>query len=404
MTNIGPQRGLTLIEALVALLVLSLGMLAVARLQPQLRQHAELARQRSEALRLAQEDIERLRGFAAVASSAGVRSYDAIATAQRIVEADADPASNTRYHLARDIDAAAMPNAKHVTVTVDWLDRGGALQQVRLATVIAAADPALAGSLALAPRGVAVRGSLARSVHIPLSAKDLGDGRSAFKPVQGGGEALVLDNRTGAVTARCLGISAAVATRDLAASDLSACTSVSGMLLSGEIRFSGATPPEPAAANDTPLPLTVALALDGGTPPVAPWCNAEPMKTVSFVRAGSLRIDAVPLAATPASLGLTDWTDRGERFVAYHCVIVPAVGIARWSGRTTLVPSGWAIGTGPAEWRVCRFSNDLDRSGAIDSNLEHPAIYQNVSSALARQNFLVVRGNETCPATVQHQP
>ena len=402
--NIRHQHGLTLIEALIALLVLSLGMLAVARLQPLLRQHAELARQRSEALRLAQEDIERLRAFAAIAGTAGVRSYDDITTAERSVDADADPAASTRFHLVRQIDAGVVPNAKQVTVTVDWLDRATAVQQVSLATVIAAVDPALAGSLTLAPRGVAVKGAQARSIHIPLAAKDLGDGRSVFKPVQGGTEALVFDNRTGAVSARCAGIAATTTTRDLAASDLSACTSVTGMLLSGEIRFSAATPPDPVAANDTPLPLSVALTLDGAAPPVAPWCSAEAMKTVSFAWAGSLRIDAVPIAATPATLGLAEWTDRGERFVAYHCVIVPPVGIARWSGSTTLVPSGWTIGTGAAEWRVCRYSTDLDRSGAIDANIEHPAIYQNVASALVHQNFLVVRGTETCPATVQHQP
>jgi type IV pilus modification protein PilV len=412
MTNGKHQHGLTLIEALIAFLVLSLGMLAVARLQPMLRQHADLARQRSEALRLAQDDIERLRAFAGVASSAGVRSYDEIATAERTVDAATDPAASTLYRLVRRVDAA-LPSGKQVAVTVDWRDRAGAVQQVSLATVIAGLDPALTGSLTLAPRGVAVRGSQARSVQIPLVAKDLGDGRSAFKPVHGGAEALVFDNRTGAVAGRCLGVAATTATHELAASDLSACTSVNGMLLSGEIRFSATTPPDPAAANDTPLPLAVALALDGPPPPIAPWCSAEAMKTVSFTWAGSLRIDAVPLAATPASLGLTDWTERGERFVAYHCVIVPPVGIARWSGGTTLVPSGWAIGAGPADWRVCRYAADLDRSGAIDANIEHPAIYQNVGGALMHQNFLVVRGNETCPAdpdaaarlaTVQHQP
>ena len=96
---------------------------------------------------------------------------------------------------------------------------------------------------------------------------------------------------------------------------------------------------------------------------------------------------------------------RAERYVAYHCVVVPPPGIGRWSGRSDLVPSGWSIGPGAAEWRVCRRSRDLDGSGAVDGNAEHPAIYQNVAGPLRHQNFLVVRGNETCPSGLEpHQP
>jgi Tfp pilus assembly protein PilV len=408
------QRGLSLLEALIALLVLSLGLLAVARLQPQLRQHAELSRQRSEALRLAQEDVERLRSFSVLGAATGSRSFADIGAAQRSVDADSGLLTNSRYRVTRDIAATATPNAKEVSVTVDWLDRGGATQQVTLASMIAAGDPVLAGVLSLSPRGVQVRGTQARSIQIPLEARDLGDGRSVFKPITGGMGAIVFDNRSGAVTEHCTGLAAASTTQSLVSSDLSQCTHVNGMLLRGEIRFSAAMPPVADAANDTPLPLEVSLVLDGGTPLIAPWCETQALKTVATTRAGSQRFDAVPLAATPASMGLTEWNERGERFVGYHCVVIPPVGIARWSGRTSVVPSGWSIGTGPDDWRVCRYSADLDGSGAIDANIEHPPIYQNVVGALARQNFLVVKGHQACPgstgpidarlATAPHQP
>jgi Tfp pilus assembly protein PilV len=408
------QRGLSLLEALIALLVLSLGLLAVARLQPQLRQHAELARQRSEALRLAQEDIERLRSFALLAAAPGSRSFADIGAAQRSVDADSGLLTNSRYRVTRDIAATATPNAKEVTVTVDWLDRSGAAQQVTLASMIAAADPVLAGVLSLSPRGVQVKGTLARSIQIPPEAKDLGDGRSVFKPIAGGLGAIVFDNRSGAVSEHCTGLPVGSTTGSLLSTDLSQCTHVNGMLLRGEIRFSAATPPVADAASDTPLPLEVSLVLEGGTPLIAPWCETQALKTVAYVRAGSQRFDSVPIAATPASMGLTEWSDLGERFVGYHCVVIPPVGIARWSGRSSLVPSGWSIGTGPDDWRVCRYSADLDGSGSIDTNIEHPPIYQNVAGALARQNFLVVKGHQACPgstgpidarlATAPHQP
>jgi type II secretory pathway pseudopilin PulG len=395
-----PARGITLVEALVALLVLALGMLAVARLQPALRQHADDARQRSEALRLAQSDLERLRAYESAAS--GPRSHDAIAAHAEDVDGG--------YRLTREVDAAVLPHAKAVRVGVTWPDRSGATRHVALDSVIARIDPVLAGSTGLrAPGAAPVQGVAGRSAQIPTGAKDLGDGRSVYKPVVGGVGAIVFDNRSGSVTARCT-VPAATPTEALVGTDLSACTHAHGMHVSGEIRFSGALPPDPRAANDTPLPLAVRLTLEGAAPPVAPWCSAQARKVVAYRWAGSEQVVAVPLDAEPAAYALVAWTDLGERLVAYHCVVVPPVGVGRWSGRTDVVPDGWTIGTDATHRRVCRYARDADGSGSIDANVEHPAIYQNVAAALTRQNFLVVRGDQTCPApadthaTVPHQP
>ena len=328
-------RGITLIEALIAFLALSLGLLALARLQPELSRHAELARQRSEALRIAQEDIERQRAYAVVGAASGARSYDAIAAAQRDVDAEGGAAhASTAYRLTRTVDATTQAGAKALHVVVDWTARDGATQQLSLDTLVAGIDPGLAGSLTLASRGVDVRGAFARSVDIPLAARDLGDGRSVLKPVVGGVAAIVFDNRSGAVVATCDAVAAAARTDDLTIADLGTCTRVDGMLLRGEIRFTQATPPAADVANDAPLALAVVLDLDPPAPSVAPWCAAEALKTVALVRNGSRRIDAVPLAATPDPSGLDAWTETGERFVAYHCVVVPPVGLRQWSGRT----------------------------------------------------------------------
>jgi type IV pilus modification protein PilV len=379
-----PARGVTLIEALVALLVLAIGMLAVARLQPALRQHAEGARQRSEALRLAQADLERLRGFDSAAS--GPRSFDAIAAFDQDVDGG--------YRLRRDVDASALAHAKQIRVGVTWTDRSGAAQQVALDSIVARIDPVLAGGAVLRPAATAVPAGVGgRARGIPIGAKDLGDGRSVFKPVVGGIGAIVFDNRSGSVTARC-SVPAGTPTAALTSADLSTCTVAHGLVVSGEIRFSGALPPDPRAASDVPLPLGVRLTLDGAAPPVAPWCNTQAQKVVAYRWGGGEQIAAVPLDAEPAAYALVTWTELGERLVAYHCVVVPPVGITRWSGRTDIDPDGWTIGTDPTQWRVCRYARDLDGSGRVDANVEHPAIYQNVTGALTRQNFLVVRGDQ----------
>ena len=424
------QRGTTLLEALVAFLVLSLGMLTVARVQTQLRLNSDVARQRSEAVRLGQEDLESLRAFSIVAASAASgsgRSYADVTSAASSVDSAAGYAINTRYQVARQIDPidpGHAPNAKDAAVTVSWSDRSGAAQQVVLHSIITGSDPAYTGALGVARGGVPVLGAYGRSNRIPLGAKDLGAGRSAFKPAPSGSVALLFDNRSGLVTGRCTGINPATATRDLQAADLSACDANIGYLLSGVVRFTSAAPPDPAQAIEPPLATGVALTLAGGVYPNPPACATEAMKTVSYRTAGagaSLHVEAVPLAALPASVGAANWADSGDRHLAYHCVVYPLAS-GQWSGRATLVPAGWSVGLGAAERRVCRYSADLDGSGAVDSNFEHPAAYANVDAALAHQNFLVIKGSEVCPArngvrvegnpadvlanlsTAQHQP
>ena len=142
------QRGTTLFEALIAFLVLSLGMVAIARVQGHLRLDADAARQRSEAVRLAQEDMETLRGFATIdaAATAGTRAFGAIASTSRSVD------TGTAYRIERQIATAGALQAKSASVTVSWTDRSGSAQQVALHSIIAGTDPALSGALALAAR------------------------------------------------------------------------------------------------------------------------------------------------------------------------------------------------------------------------------------------------------------
>jgi Tfp pilus assembly protein PilV len=134
------QRGVSLLEALLAFLALSLGMLALSRLQADLRASADAARERSGAARLAQVDIEALRAFTDIAS------WNAIAD----TTADVTPAgSGTAYTLQRVVQTRAEPALKEVQVTLHWVDRRGVAQQWQLATLIAGHDPALSGALTL---------------------------------------------------------------------------------------------------------------------------------------------------------------------------------------------------------------------------------------------------------------
>lgn len=384
-TSTRHQQGISLIEALIALLVLSLGMLTVSQLQGHLRLGSDIARQRTEAVRLGQEDIEALRAYSVLAASGAARSWAGITNASRSVDASTGYATHTRYIVAREIVDNNTLSAKTAAVTVHWNDRDGEAQKIVLTTVIAANDPAHGGVLAVAPSAVHAKGAFSRSIRVPLLAKDLGDGRSVLKPTGTGTTALLFDNTSGNVTARCTGINPVTATRDLALADLTACAAITAQLLSGSVRFSQASPPDASRGNDTPLALSIALTLTGGTYATPPECSSEAVQT-----------------------------EAGDRYVAYHCIVLPLAS-GRWSGRSTVVPVGWALSTTADARQVCRYSTDLDGSGAIDSNEEHPATYSAVDHSLANQNFLVIAGNQTCPAgaasdafvnhaTAPHQP
>ncbi len=391
------QRGTTLLEGMVAFLVLSLGMLSVVRVQTQLRLNSDVARQRSEAVRLAQEDLEKMRAFSSIAIRVGANAYAGLAAGMSSIDASSGQPSNTTYALTREVSDTDLPNAKSATVSVAWDDRNGTLQQVVLNSVISGSDPAYAGALKVAPRIQAVRGVLARSASIPNSAADLGNGSSVFKPLTAGAEAWLFDNLSGAIRARCTGINPALPSASLRSADLGTCETLRATLLSGVVRFSDAVPPDPSLANDVPAALSVTLALTGSATGATSSCAAEARKTVNYSLAGLNRTEGLPLSATAASMGADGWRETGERYLAYHCAITPAATSSSWSGRATLVPAGWSIGNGPDDRRVCRYAPDLDRSGAVDNNVEHPDTYTAVAASLTNQNFLVIKGSQSCP-------
>ncbi len=377
------QRGISLPEALIAMLVLSLGMLAVSRMQTQLRLGSDTARQRAEAVRIGQEDIEEMRAFLALAASGTARSHTGITSAIFDANMSTGHASSTRYTVSRQIEAADALAAKTVAVTVSWVDRAGDAQKIALNSIIAAHDPAYSGALGTSPLGTHAHGAAARSSHPPQNVRDLGNGSSLFKPTAAGLIAYVFDNASGRVTARCSEIDLLTATSQLGPAQLRNCVSINGQMLSGSVRFSQASPPDAARGNDSAPAFNVALGLTTGATG-EDGCSTEPVQTTS-----------------------------GDRYVVYHCVVLTLPN-GRWSGRSTIVPIGWLIGNAASERKVCRYSNDLDGSGAVDRNEEHPAAYRGVDRPLANQNFLVIKGSETCPtasggafvslATALHQP
>ena len=394
------QRGVTLLEALLAFFVLAAGSVAVAALQRDLHLAADVARERSQALRVGEDDVEQLRAFAAVDGGAGTRTYAAIASADTVVDA-ASAGARTAFRIERVVDDAAFAGTKATTVAVRWTDRRGGENAVVLHGFVAALDPQYSGSLALdggairsAPRGV--RG---RSPAVPIDAKPLDGERSAWKPVESGTTAWLFDDRTAAVVGICDGIAASTRTADLDADALAACAAGHWQFVGGTVRVATTAPA--AAASLSPASLAVRIELQDGVYPAPAACVGEPRKTVRFVDDVGVHITDVALDATAASLGLASWDETGDRFLAWHCLVAPRSD-GRWSGRIAVVATGWTIGGGAGDGRVCRF-RPADERAANDANIAAAQIDADVGQALPGRHFVVVRGSDACPSTTVEQ-
>lgn len=414
-----PQRiagGISLIEAVVALAVIAFGMLAYVGLQSSMRFNSDVAKQRAEAVRIAQQAIEEGRAYAFVETHSGQTAYADLAAGSATITGD-----NGSFTLQRTVTDAAIttdplligaaPRMKTLTVDVSWQDRNGETQNVRLSTTVAASPPELAGTLALP---ISSGGAHGRHAAIPQGAKNLGQGLSGYKPpgTAGASTVYVFNNATGLIVGVCNGVSRHQ--RWLRLSDVQSCSSNSnGMPLSGYVRFAtdmvdaaGALRrPTASDAEDPPsnaLNLDVTLTLTGTGPssPTSVTCHADAPSSV--------------LASTT------------QKDVAYFCAIFfnPGTTSPRWSGISELVPLAFSE-TPTAPWqlavdntkdadanhyRVCRYTPADDDNEVIPNQL-HPRIYANVGTdeALTNQNFLVIRAGDgttpfTCPTDVAANP
>ncbi|HEY2561829.1 MAG TPA: prepilin-type N-terminal cleavage/methylation domain-containing protein [Caldimonas sp.] len=398
------QRGVTLLESLVAFFVLAAGSVAVAQWQGHLRLATDVARERSEAVRIGEEALEDLRSFAVIDGAPGVRTYAAIASGVAVVAA-ASGAAHTAYRVERIVDEAAFADVKAATLAIRWSDRSGTPREAVLHAFVAAHDPAYAASLAIDVGTVAAatRGVGDRRPGLPLTAKSLDGGRSAWKPIENGSTAWVFDDRSGAVVSVCDAIAASTSTRDLTADALRSCASGHWLLVAGTVRVATTAPA--AAASLAPSSTVLRVDLRDGSYPAPASCFGEAKKTVRYVVDGSLRIEDVAAGTTAADAGVAAWDETGDRFLAWHCIVAPRAD-GRWSGRIVLVATGWTIGAGDGEGRVCRLAASDDRA-AIDANIASAGVDLDVDTALLGRSFLVVRGSDPCPHTPpaeQHQP
>ena len=126
------QLGFSLIEGLTSLLVTAFGMMAVATFYVSLSNSSDVAKQRTEAVRLAQLKMEELRAFEQVASDGVGNRFDftddVVSGSDTIDRANGDYVTSTSYTRTWTVAGNGTDPQKWIRVEVRWTDRTDQVQ------------------------------------------------------------------------------------------------------------------------------------------------------------------------------------------------------------------------------------------------------------------------------------
>jgi prepilin-type N-terminal cleavage/methylation domain-containing protein len=336
------SRGFTLIEALVALVIVALGLIALVGVQLRLSRDAEGSRQRTEATRLAQEKLEELRTFTQIKAGAGASAWDALAAGN---EAVAGLTSNTAFTRTWSLGGAVGDAQRPLRVSVAWDVRANdRTETLTLNSVISRTDPEDVGGLAFPQSGDrSLKRPKNRSLNIPVPATDLGNRQSAY---QFGGMVLVFNNVTGSIVKTCPTMVTTAAELEIAG-----CTDFIGYLLAGYI------------SGDLPASLGVNTA------------NLSGLST-----AAQCRIDAARDQSTGSIM-------TGYRY--YICALPVSRLGDKWSGTVRL------SGLNTVDRRVCRYQ--YPAQVGVSDNERNVQPYAGVFDSLDAQNYKIMPSNRACP-------
>ena len=374
------QLGFTIIEALVALVVMGFGILALAGMQATMSRNADDARQRTEAARLAQEKVEELRSFTGIAATlVGQGTVNATAINWNALANGSDTVTtNAAYTRTWTFAGVTTDPSRPLTVTVAWTDRVSQAQIVSLSTVISKSDPRDSGFLGFPlPQNTNLKRPKNRNLDIPIPAIDLGTGKSAAK-FGTGNQFVLFDNNSGDVINLCTSTQTGSAlVTDLnaqlalaATSQSSTCTAITGYIVAGYL------------GRDSSVSATDWNAIQGGL----------------GINTGSLTRNAAGSSAISCQFGdAIDQTSGAviANFKYYLCIIPlappstpPATnGPYNWSGKMLIAgPSVW--NSAGNKFFVCRYQYTATNF-LTDPNQRNVQPYVEVNKSIDQQNYLI---------------
>lgn len=129
------SQGFTLIEALIAALIMGVGALSFSNLHTRLAHSSSLSKQNDRAQIIAQQKIEQLRNYSSLTN------FDAIASGNDTITAE-----NTSFNRNWTVTNNSAPDYKTVQVTVSWQTTEGTNESLTLDSSIARHDPKDSGT------------------------------------------------------------------------------------------------------------------------------------------------------------------------------------------------------------------------------------------------------------------
>lgn len=134
------NHGLTLIELIVTLLLLTIGVAALVKFQSYYAYTYDISKQRSEALVVASKQLEVLKTFEVLTTTSGKVAYQDIVSGT-----SSTSGNNATYTNTWTVTTNTNPDYKVVNIIVSWSDRRGANQQVNLTGIVSGVSPATSG-------------------------------------------------------------------------------------------------------------------------------------------------------------------------------------------------------------------------------------------------------------------
>jgi Tfp pilus assembly protein PilV len=370
------QRGFSIIEALIAGLVLSFGMLALVGVQVTLSRNADVAKQRTEATRLAQQRMELLRAYSSVAADANLTAYGNIANGSDA----ANTVLNTVFDRSWTVTQGPGDTDRRITVTVAWTDRANQRQSVVLSSVIAQTNLRKVG-LIMANVDRAGDGytgpTRQRNANVPYPAQNIGNNRSTYR-WPGTSLWYVFDNDNADVLYRCT-------TRPDANTNLDvSCTTVRGYVVAGYISVNPGNGNNGSTTIDTNLSpwLINGCSIGSQVNIDAVSCFVENMIVGSSVN------PACPYISSGNTISGSE-VNRLRFYKCYAALVEVSNPDNGWGGRMTFA----AAPTG--DDKICRYPH-------VDTNTA--GSYVNVETSLNNENYFARTSGNCTPSLIQHQP
>lgn len=390
------QLGFTIVEALVALVIMGFGILSLAGMQAMLSRNADDAKQRTEAVRLAQEKIEQLRSYTGIASTlVGQGVVSSTALNWNALAGSTDTIStNTTYTRTWTLGGASADPMRALTVNVGWIDRAGAAQTVALSSVLAKVDPADSGFLGFPlPLNTTLKRPKNRSLDIPIPAISLNNGQSAVR-FGNTNQFVVFSDISGDVVKLCTptGLSGTPTDAQIVAALTSAdagtngCQTINGYIVAGYVGMDSSSMSlsefNSLAGGMDINTSAITRNAAGNTGITCKFGDAKDQNTGASIDGFKYYICVIPLAAPTPALTVN--------------------GPYNWSGTIRLEgPSAWH--SSGNRYYVCRYQY-VATSSLTDVNQRNVQPYVQVNRSLDQQNYVIAMTNNATSTTTPQCP